>query len=92
MNCKKISFSGHVIIQMFKRNITEEEVSEAIKIGKIIKEYPEDRPFPSYLILASVNNKFLHIVAAKENCDVCIVITAYEPDKAIWNNDFSTKK
>jgi hypothetical protein len=91
MNCKKISFSGHVILQMFKRQITEEEIIEVISTGKIIKNYPEDKPFPSFLILGTIKKRALHVVVAKDNKSYCIVITAYEPDKEIWSNDFSTK-
>jgi hypothetical protein len=36
---------------MFERNISDEVVEKVIKNGKIIKEYLDDKPYPSFLIL-----------------------------------------
>ncbi len=92
MNCKKISFSGHATKQMFERSITESEVISVIEAGTIIKEYPDDKPYPSYLILGIVKKRVLHVVLSKDKNANCYVITAYEPDSKIWNIDFKTKK
>jgi hypothetical protein len=34
----------------------------------------------------------LHVVAADDDDDQTIIITAYEPDPAIWEPDFKKKK
>jgi hypothetical protein len=36
---------------MFERNISDEVVEKVIKNGKIIEEYLDDKPYPSFLIL-----------------------------------------
>ena len=61
--------------------------------GEIIEQYPEDMPFPSYLISGhSVSKKPMHVVCA-HNPDVnCCVITAYYPDKDKWETDNKTRK
>jgi len=51
MNCKTLKYSELAIVQMFRRNITTFEVKQVIESGQIIKMYPEDRPYPSWLIL-----------------------------------------
>lgn len=44
MKCRTIHFSGHATIQMFKRIIEVDHVEHILKTGKIIREYPEDKP------------------------------------------------
>jgi hypothetical protein len=92
VNYNNLYFSGHATIQMFKRRILVEDVTAVIQTGNVIKEYPDDKPYPSFLILGFVNDRPLHIVASTDELDNCYIITAYEPDEAIWNNDFNTKK
>jgi len=77
---------------MLSRNIDFDEVEKSIISGEIIREYPEDKPFQSNLILAYIAEKALHIVVSQDNEGNCIVITVYEPDKEIWNIDLRTKK
>ncbi len=90
MNCKNIIYSGHVILQMFKREITFDMIEFVINNGETINSYPDDNPYPSRLIFAFYENRPIHIVLAKDNGN-CIVITAYEPDKLKWSKDFKTK-
>ena len=63
-----------------------------IDTGEIIREYPDDTPFSSRLILGWLEQRPLHVVAADDNDNHTIIITAYEPDIAIWESDFKRKK
>ncbi len=45
-------FSGHALRQMFERAITSEDVRAVIEEGEVIGSYPDDRPYPSELLLA----------------------------------------
>ncbi|MEO5673794.1 MAG: DUF4258 domain-containing protein [Chitinophagales bacterium] len=93
MNCTALLVSGHALIKMFARSVTLEEVKEAITNGEIIKSYPEDIPYPSFLLLKIVDEKVLHVVVAKNpGDDSCILITVYEPDEKIWSDDFKSKR
>ena len=92
MECKKIYFSGHATVQMFKRSILVEDIETVLKAGMIIKDYPDDNPYPSFLILGFMKSRPLHIVVSTDEFGNCYIITAYEPDVAIWNADFKTKK
>jgi len=77
---------------MFKRSISLDEVRFILTNGEVIKEYPDDKPYPSYLIFGLINLRPLHLLVAKNvDTDSCILITVYEPDKNIWTNDFKTK-
>lgn len=92
MDCKTILFSGHSTMQMFKRNISVKDVELVLKVGKVIKSYPEDKPFPSYLVLGIIENIVLHVVVSSDNSGNCYIITAYEPDAGLWNINFTSKR
>jgi len=92
MQYRKLFFSGHATTQMFKRNISVNQVEVILKDGKIIKNYPDDKPFPSYLLLGFIEKRPLHIVISVDKSGNCYIITAYEPDIKIWEENFETKK
>jgi hypothetical protein len=89
----KIIFSQHAMQQMFKRDISVSQVKNAILYGTTIKSYPDDSPYPSKLLLVIENEVPLHIViAVNSEKSQIIVITAYIPEKNIWDNDFKNKR
>jgi hypothetical protein len=93
MDCKAISFSRHALQRMFKRAISPTDVRAALETGEVIVEYPQDRPYPSRLILALVGERPLHVLAARDERTMhCYIITAYVPDPTLWECDFRTRK
>lgn len=44
-------FRPHAIKRMFERRIGRDEVRNVLDQGEVIEAYPEDRPFPSQLVL-----------------------------------------
>ena len=63
-----------------------------VEQGEVIREYPDDTPFPSRLMLGWREQRPLHIVAADDDDEQTIIITAYEPDPNLWEADFKKKK
>lgn len=57
------------------------------------KDYPDDTPYPSRLILGFDGERPLHVVSAynAEN-DTEYVITVYEPDVQKWSNNFTERR
>ena len=92
MKHQKIIFSGHALVQMFKREIQVEDIEYVLETGKRIKEYPEDKPYPSFFMLGFINKTPLHVVASTDNLGNCFIITAYEPDVKLWDDNFTLKK
>lgn len=89
---KAVRWTMHVLKRLILRNISQDEVIEAIQRGKVIEQYPEDYPFPSCLILGiTVAGKYLHVVCGRGNEEVWI-ITAYYPDPEEWENNFETRR
>ncbi len=90
--CSELIYSDHAINQMFRRDISTEDIEATIKSGEIIGNYPNDKPLPSCLILGHISNRPLHLVLAIDEAEnKCIVITAYEPDPKIWDQNFKSK-
>lgn len=71
-----------------------EEIMQALDSGEIIEEYPEDKPYPSCLILGrTVTERPLHIVCAPVlHEERLIIITTYQPDPNRWEPDFKGRK
>ena len=81
----------HAVERMFQRNISEKDVEKAVLYGEVIEEYPDDKPYPSYLTLHFDQEGALHVVYAKED-QTCIIITAYRPDPSKWVSDFRQRR
>jgi len=93
MNCNAFFFSSHAIKRMFERSLSRDDVVCAIEQGEVIRDYPEDNPYPSCLILWFLNETPIHVVLARNDSDLsCYIVTAYVPSEAIWQAGFKEKK
>ena len=89
----KLIFRFHALKRMFERDISVDEIRTILKTGEMIESYPKDTPYPSYLVLARVKNRPLHLVAADNDKNKeTIIITVYEPDSEKWDRDFKRRK
>ncbi len=91
MDCSKFEYSNHCLLRIIERDIAVDDIEIAARNGQIIKEYLDDKPYPSFLILGFVNKKALHVVVAYFQ-KKCIVITAYWADETKWEENFKSKK
>ena len=90
---RKLIFRVHAIQKMFERGISRQDVLYVIEHGEVIREYRDDTPYPSRLMLGWREKRPLHVVAADNDADnETIIITAYEPDPLLWKVDFKHKK
>ena len=73
--------------------ITDQEVGEAMESPEMLEDYPDDRPYPSCLLLGFTKaHRPLHLVAAfDEAASRIIVITVYHPDTDRWD-DYRRRK
>ena len=77
---------------MSERSISIENLNSAILTGEIIKQYEDDTPYPSCMLLGmSEQDKYIHIVASVDTKYV-YVITAYYPDENEWEADLKSRK
>lgn len=89
----KFSLSGHVFRRMAERGFSPDTIKSVIKNGTVIKEYQDDTPYPSRLILGFEGNRPVHVVSAYyPGDDTEYVITVYEPDSLLWSDDFTERR
>lgn len=93
VSCRTYSFTRHSTVQMFERKISVKNVKTTVKSGEVIQSYPDDKPYPSFLILAFINKDPIHVVVAiNKQEEHCIIVTAYKPSGRLWSSDFRTRK
>ena len=86
-------FRIHAIRRMFHRQVSSDDVRHVLETGVIIENYPDDQPYPSWLVMGWCGERPLHIVAADNpETHETIVITVYEPDPDQWESGFTRRK
>jgi len=93
VHCGNLIFTGHAFARMFARAISPDEVRTAVDGGETIAEYPDDKPYPSALVLGVVNGRALHVVVGHDvGAKRWYVVTVNEPDPKKWEPDFRRRK
>ena len=86
---RRLIYRVHAIKRMFERGINPTDVRRVLESGEVIEEYPDDTFFPSRLVLANIEGRPLHVVAADNPVgDETYIITVYEPDSQQWDPSF----
>ena len=89
----RVVFRVHAIKRMFQRRISEMDVRNVLQNGETIEAYPNDKPYPSKLVMGWCGNRPLHVVLAEDNdSQETIIITVYEPDPAEWEEDLKRRR
>ncbi len=78
-------------MKMFQRGIGVDDVETIIKAGEVNRSYPDDKPYPSVLLLDFKNQQPIHVMLAQDETGNCVVITTYIPDLTIWEMGFRNK-
>jgi hypothetical protein len=77
---------------MAQRGFEPDEIRNTLANGTVIEEYPEDVPYPSFLVMIWLGHRPVHVVAANDEAeDETIIITVYEPDSLKWNSGFTRR-
>ena len=85
MGNRYVIFRIHAIQRMFERRISDEDVKNILQTGELIEDYPNDKPYPSRLILGWSGTRPLHVVIAENQSD-------NETDPNQWSVDFRSRK
>jgi len=86
IHCEKIRISDHADEECHNDGLTFDDVFASVLSGKIIEEYPEDKPYPSCLIYGrNFKNEPIHSVwGYNPEKEAGVLITVYRPDPARW--------
>jgi len=84
----EFEFTRHATDQSILRQITVQDLRDAIQSGEIIEDYPDDKYAPSCLILGyTKSGRPLHIQCSHPSRPIIKIITLYQPDPALWVDD-----
>ena len=88
----QFEFSQHAVDQSIVREISVQEVRQAITVGEVIEDYPEDKYGPSCLILGfTTAGRPLHVQCSYPSRLLVKIITVYQPDPKLWI-DYRTRR
>jgi hypothetical protein len=89
----KLIFRIHALARMAQRGFEPDDIRHSLVNGSVVEEYPEDVPYPSFLVMLWLGQRAVHVVAANNDTDgETIIITVYEPDPLKWNLGFTRRK
>ena len=88
----KLFATAHAAERFRQRGISIRDIRNAINVGEIIEQYPDDYPYPSCLILGkSLRGEVVHAVLSDEG-NSSRIITAYFPNADKCSEDFKTRR
>lgn len=84
----RVRITDHADEEAFDDSLTYEEIYSSVIQGEIIEDYPNDKPYPSCLILGrNFAGKPIHSVWAYNPENLwSVLITVYRPDPERWIN------
>ena len=90
---RKLLWTYHVQMRLAGRSVPREVVLELAEDADIIESYPDDKYFPSYLVLTRHAGVVYHILFAADVPGSNVrVVTAYRPDLSKWEPDLRTRR
>ena len=95
----RILYKDHGEAKRREEELSTDEVRAILETGLILRRYPEDTLFPSYLVLGWTDGparlgtykkgRPIHVVAADDDKkEATWIITVYEPDPDEWIDQF----
>ena len=89
---KNVVLTEHARQRLVERKISIQDILQAIMTGKIIKQYEDDKPLASCLLLGiTINQRPIHLVLSHDD-EFIYLITAYYPNPIQWEADWETRK
>ena len=90
---KNITWRKHVLERILQRQIMQKHVLDVILKGECIKEYDDDKPYPSGLFLGFIKEEPIHVVASVDELNnEAFIITAYKPSLDVFNTDYRSRR
>lgn len=80
-------------MRLGQRSITRETIIAAAESYEIVEAYPEDKYFPSYLLLGRHGAEAFHALFGTDVEGQNVrVVTAYYPSLEEWEEDLKTRR
>lgn len=83
---QRFDVTDHADEEAAADHLTLQEVTHSVGAGRIIEDYPEDRPYPSCLVFGQTEQgEPVHSVwGFDENLEWAYLVTVYRPDPQRW--------
>ena len=89
----RLRWRAHALERLLERHIGRGHVLWTLFHGEVIEEYPSSRPYPAALVWGKPEGKVLHVVVAyATQSKEAYVISAYEPNKDRFEEDFRARR
>lgn len=80
-------------MRLGQRFIARETIIQAAESYEMVEEYPEDKYFPSYLVLGRRGEEGFHVLFGVDMEEQnARVVTAYYPSPEEWEADLKTRR
>lgn len=81
-----VRISDHADEEAVADRLKLDDIYVSVEHGEIIKQYPDDKPYPSCLVLGKTNTgEPVHSVwAYNGSTRWTVLVTVYRPDPALW--------
>lgn len=82
----RVRITDHADEEIFDDSLTYEEIYSSVIQGEVIEDYPNDKPYPSCLIMGkNFSSEPIHSVwAYNPESQWLVLITVYRPDPERW--------
>ena len=86
IEASRVMITDHADEDAYNDSLSFNDILPSISAGEIIEQYPEDKPYPSCLILSrNVKTELLHTVwAYNSETQSSVLVTVYRPDPKQW--------
>ena len=89
----RILWTYHVNMRLGQRFIARETIIRAADTYELVEAYPQDKYFPSYLLLGRDGDDGFHVLfGADVEMQNVRIVTAYYPSADEWEMDLKTRR
>lgn len=89
----RILWTYHVNMRLGQRFIARETIINAADTYELVEGYPDDKYFPSYLLLGREADNAFHVLFGVDVEDQNVrIVTAYYPSADEWELDLKTRR
>ena len=89
----RILWTYHVNMRLGQRFIDRKAIISATESYEVVEAYPDDKYFPSYLVLGRQGEEAFHVLfGADVDRQNVRIVTAYFPSPDEWELDLKTRR
>ena len=88
IQAKQVKITDHADEEAAEDDLKYGEICDSVLRGEIIRDYPDDKPYPSCLVFGmNLKGDPVHSVwAYNRESGWAVLITVYRPDPSTWIN------